>query len=326
MENCLSTIGFIPTEINETLQEVEALMSRQADGYHPDLQSAIQHLISAGGKRVRPTLTLLIGNMLGGPHDRLVTLAAAIEMLHTATLVHDDLIDGSLLRRGNPTLNAQWSPGATVLTGDFMFARAAKLASDTESIPVISLFSTTLGIIVNGEINQLFSARCSISRPAYFARIYAKTASLFETSAKSAALISNADAEITSAMRHFGHEIGMAFQIMDDILDFIADPAVLGKPVGSDLSQGLVTLPVICYVESNPDTEISDALNKGKCISQQQIDWLIPELKKSGAIHQAYEEACQFVRSGLESLQIAPACPERIALQELAEYFVDRVL
>ena len=119
----------------------------------------------------------------------MITLAAAIELLHTATLVHDDLIDGSLLRRGMPTLNSQWSPGATVLTGDFLFACAAKLAADTHSIPVMSLFSTTLTVIVNGEITQLFTSRCRANREDYYQRIYAKTASLFETSAKSAAMI-----------------------------------------------------------------------------------------------------------------------------------------
>ena len=258
-------IRSIPIAITDKLREVEELMLRQADNYHLDLQSAMKHMLSSGGKRVRPTLTLLIGDMLGGPQDRLITLAAAIEMLHTATLVHDDLIDGSLLRRGIATLNAQWTPGATVLTGDFIFARAAKLASDTDSIPVMGIFSTTLGIIVNGEINQLFASRCVTSRSDYYSRIYAKTASLFETAATSAAIISDAGSEKTSDIRRFGHDIGMAFQIMDDILDFTADPAVLGKPVGSDLRSGLVTLPVIFFTELHPDHPFSQALLAGKC-------------------------------------------------------------
>ena len=118
--------------VQDSIASVEALIKSQADGYDPDLGSAIGLLISSGGKRIRPTITLLVGKMLGASEIKLVTVAAAIEMLHTATLVHDDLIDGSLLRRGTPTLNSQWTPGATVLTGDFMFATAAKLASDTE--------------------------------------------------------------------------------------------------------------------------------------------------------------------------------------------------
>ena len=127
-------------------------MLAQADQHHPDLGVALEHLLSSGGKRVRPAVALLTGSMLGGDLDRLVTLGAAIELLHTATLVHDDLIDGSILRRGITTLNAQWMPAATVLTGDFIFARAAKLAAETNSIPVMHLFAETLAMIVNGEI------------------------------------------------------------------------------------------------------------------------------------------------------------------------------
>jgi geranylgeranyl pyrophosphate synthase len=319
-------IRSIPIAITDKLYQVEELMRRQADNYHPDLQSAMNHLLSSGGKRVRPTLTLLIGDMLGGPNDRLVTLAAAIEMLHTATLVHDDLIDGSLLRRGMATLNSQWTPGATVLTGDFIFARAAKLASDTDSIPVMSIFSTTLGVIVNGEINQLFASRCVTSRSDYYSRIYAKTASLFETATTSAALICEVSSEITTSIRRFGHDIGMAFQIMDDILDFTADPAVLGKPVGSDLRSGLVTLPVIFFTELHPEHPFSQELLAGKCLSIPQIEELVPELRSSGSITRAHNEARQFVSNGLEALSSSPDCMEKQALEELAEYFVDRVL
>jgi len=319
-------IRSLPIAITQKLLSVETLMHHQAVNYHPDLQSAMQHLLSSGGKRVRPTLTLLIGDMLGGQADRLVTLAAAIEMLHTATLVHDDLIDGSLLRRGIATLNAQWTPGATVLTGDFIFARAAKLASDTDSIPVMGLFSTTLGIIVNGEINQLFASRCVTSRADYYSRIYAKTASLFETAATSAAMISDASPQIIEAMRSFGHDIGMAFQIMDDILDFTADPAVIGKPVGSDLRQGLVTLPVIFFTEVHPEHPFSQTLLAGKRLSIPQIEELVPALRSSGAIHRAHQEARQFIINSLQALQMAPEGPEKQALQELAEYFVEREL
>jgi len=326
MESRLSMIRSLPIAITEKLHTVDVLMHRQAENYHFDLQSALHHLLSSGGKRVRPMLTLLIGDMLGGPSDRLITLAAAIELLHTGTLVHDDLIDGSLLRRGIATLNSQWTPGATVLTGDFILARAARLASDTNSIPVMSLFSTTLGIIVNGEINQMFAGRCVTSRSDYFGRIFAKTGSLFEMAATSAALISEASLEVTDSMKRFGHDIGMAFQIMDDILDFTADPSILGKPVGNDLRQGLVTLPAIFFTEMYPEHPFSQALLSGKCLSIPQIEDLVPELKSSGAIGRAHAEARQYVTNGLQALQIAPECPERQALVELAEYFVNRVL
>src|SRR3989337_3925810 len=198
-------------------------MRAMSNGHHPDLKKALDHLLSSGGKRIRPAVALLTGGMLGADPGRLIALAAAIEMLHTATLVHDDLIDGSLLRRGNPTLNAHWTPAATVLTGDFIFARAAKLAASTDCLPLMKLFAETLAVIVNGELTQLFSSRGIASREDYDKRIYAKTASLFEMSSRAAAMISPVEEAVVENMLKFGRNIGMAFQIVDDILDFTGD-------------------------------------------------------------------------------------------------------
>jgi geranylgeranyl pyrophosphate synthase len=313
--------------VQQDIEAVERLMRAQADGRHIDLGAALDLLLTAGGKRVRPALTLLAGKMLGASSDRLVTLAAAIELLHTATLVHDDLIDGSLLRRGMPTLNSQWTPGATVLTGDFLFACAAKLASDTNSIPVMGLFSKTLTVIVNGEITQLFTGRCKANREEYYERIYAKTASLFETSAKSAALLSSINEPAVESMRQFGYNIGMAFQIVDDILDFTGEEATLGKPVGSDLRQGLITLPAICYLESHPEDPLCKQLLTGECENDDnKITRLVEAIRDSSAISLALQEACEFVDHGLEALQTFPPGPERASLQELATFFLNRDL
>lgn len=311
--------------VQNDLFEVEALIRAQAEGYHPDLGSALDHLLSSGGKRIRPSLTLLAGKMLGAEHRRLLTLASAIELLHTATLVHDDLIDGSLLRRGISTLNAQWSPGATVLTGDFLFARAAELAADTNSVPVMKLFSHTLSEIVNGEITQLFHSRCQISRQDYYDRIYAKTASLFRTSAYSAALLSPVPEETQEHLRQYGYEIGMAFQIMDDILDFTGQENVLGKPVGSDLRQGLITLPTIYYMENNPDDPVVNQMLGNGCLeNQSQINCLVESIRGSDAIEMALDEARRFVQRGLEAVRCLPEYSERHLLEDLARYIVER--
>lgn len=302
-------------------------MRAQAAGHHSDLGAALELLLSAGGKRIRPTMTLLVGKMLGAEHERLVTLAAAIELLHTATLVHDDLIDGSLLRRGMPTLNSQWSPGATVLTGDFLFASAAKLASDVNSIPVMSLFSKTLTVIVNGEINQLFNNRCSVNFEDYFRRIYDKTASLFETSAKSAALITSVTPQTVDSMGRFGFEIGMAFQIVDDILDFTGEQTKIGKPVGSDLRQGIITLPVLNFIHSNPDHPYCLQIKSGKCIANDsQVTAFVNDICSSNAVKAALQTARDYVQRGLTHLFSVPPSPERDYLQELAEYIVERDL
>lgn len=320
------SVSFL-TPVQEDIHAVENLMRSQAEGRHPDLGAALDLLLSSGGKRIRPTLTLLTGKMLGADWQRLITLSAAIELLHTATLVHDDLIDGSLLRRGMPTLNSQWSPGATVLTGDFLFASAAKLASDTNSIQVMSLFARTLTVIVNGEITQLFTGRCQLNKEDYFQRIYAKTASLFETSAATAAMISDVSADVVETLRHFGYEIGMAFQIIDDILDFTGEPGTLGKPVGSDLRQGLVTLPTIYYTEGHPDDPAVKSLKEGHCInSDSQLNQLIESIRTSQAINQAHQEAFHFVERGLNNLRTLPNCDERQLLEDLANYIVNREL
>lgn len=300
-------------------------MRAQAAGYHPDLQAALDLLLSSGGKRIRPTLTLLVGRMLGAPSEKLITLAAAIELLHSATLVHDDLIDGALLRRGIPTLNSQWTPGATVLTGDFLFAQAAKLAAETENIPVIKLYAQTLTVIVNGELTQMLDSRCLVSRDDYYKRIYAKTASLFETSATSAAMIGTTDEKLIEKMRQFGYNIGTGFQIVDDILDFTGEQATVGKPVGSDLRQGLITLPTLCYLEANPDTSLAQPIRNGKCQeSREQLDRLVEEIRHSPAIEAAMAEARRYIQKGLDVLSELPDSPEVKALEELARYIVQR--
>jgi geranylgeranyl pyrophosphate synthase len=320
----VSAITFF-TSVNEQLQFVEQRMREQAgDGQHPDLKSALEHLLSAGGKRIRPTLGLLVGNMLGAPEEKLVTLGASVELLHTATLVHDDLIDGALLRRGMPTLNARWSPAATVLTGDFLFSRAAKLAAETDYLPLMKLFAETLGIIVNGELTQMFSSHGMIDRNNYYNRIYAKTASLFEMSALAATMVATEDEEIRSAMKAFGYEVGMAFQIVDDILDFAGDQSTVGKPIGSDLLNGLVTLPAIYFAEANPYNEDVLSLPGGGWKETARVQRLVDAIRESRAIGQALEEARKAVSRALNSLDVAPTSPEKDALEDLAKFIVDR--
>jgi geranylgeranyl pyrophosphate synthase len=324
--SCLNTSISFFAPVTSDIKAVEALMRSQADGHNSNLRAAIDVILSSGGKRIRPSVSLLVGQMLGGPHDRLITLSAAIELLHTATLVHDDLIDSSLLRRGVATLNAHWSPGATVLTGDFMFACAARLAAETENIQVIKHFSQVLTTIVNGEITQLFSSRCQIKRDEYYTRIYAKTASLFEVAAMSSALLSSASTDTAEKVRCFGYYIGMAFQIIDDILDFTSQPVSLGKPVGSDLRQGLVTLPTIYYSESFPYQPDIQMLLAGKCLTDEQAIRLVGEIRESNAISQAHAEAISFIQQAIENLTDFPPSAERDSLIALAEYIVQREL
>jgi geranylgeranyl pyrophosphate synthase len=299
-------------------------MRRQADDAHPDLRAAFEQLLEAGGKRFRPTVALLTGQMLGAPSERLITLAAAVELLHTATLVHDDLIDGALLRRGNPTLNAQWTPPATVLTGDFVFARAAKLAADTDHLPLMKIFAETLAIIVNGELTQLFTARGLISRENYYKRIHAKTASLLEMTTQAAAMISPVDETVIESMRMYGYYLGMAFQIVDDVLDFTGEQAEIGKPVGSDLLQGLITLPAIYYAEKHSDDPDVICLASGCYTEQRRMEALVQTIRKSEGVARSLEEATEYIDKAVGMLETMPDGIERQGLEEIARYTVSR--
>lgn len=320
----MTTVNFL-APVQELMPLVEIRMRDMAGKYHPELSAALEHLLSSGGKRVRPAIALLVGGMLGGEPERLVTLSSAIELLHTATLVHDDLIDGALLRRGIATLNAQWSPAATVLTGDFIFAIAAKQAAETGSVAVMQLFAETLAAIVNGEINQLFTGQGLASRENYYQRIYAKTASMFELATGAAAILSVDDAEVVNHFKAFGYEIGMAFQIVDDVLDFTGEQITVGKPVGSDLRQGLITLPALYYFESYSENSYVKAYLEGNRYSNEVMDQLVDSIRQSEAIDLAMGEAKAYIDRALKILVTFPVSLEREALEELTSYILSRM-
>ena len=320
----LSTPSFFVC-VHENMKDVEALMRCQGADCHPEMRAALEHLLSAGGKRIRPTMGLLTGRMLGAELDRLIILAAAVELLHTATLVHDDLIDGALLRRGSKTLNAQWSPPATVLTGDFIFARSAKLAAETNHLPLMRNFAETLAIIVNGELTQLFTARGNANRDNYYTRIHAKTASLMEMITRAAAMISPVQESMVENMRLFGYHLGMAFQMVDDILDFTGEQNEVGKPVGSDLLQGLITLPTLHYMDKHPDDPRLKSLVGGKFLLEREaMESLVQDIRKDEAIKLSLAEGREHIKKALQYLSLAPENEERQALEDLAHYIVNR--
>jgi geranylgeranyl pyrophosphate synthase len=211
------------------------------------------------------------------------------------------------------------------LTGDFIFARAAKLAAETNCLPLMRLFAETLAIIVNGELTQLFTSHGIASRENYDQRIFAKTASLFEMSARAAAMISPVDEATVEAMQDYGYQLGMAFQIVDDILDFNGEQAEVGKPVGSDLLQGLITLPTLHYIEDHPDDPDVRALLEGNTDANRDMRLrLVQSIRKSDAISRSMNEAEKYVAEALSILTDMPVGIERQALEDLARYIVDR--
>jgi geranylgeranyl pyrophosphate synthase len=311
--------------IKDDLARVEAHI-RALPGLQPEfLRQAVEIIVASGGKRVRPTIVLLVAGMLGYVRNtRVDFLAAAAEMLHTSSLVHDDLIDGALVRRGAATLNAAWTPAATVLTGDYLFAYAAGLAAKTDNVRVMHIFADTLGIIVGGELQQQFSdwARRS-TRDDYYRRIYAKTGSLFVLATTAAGVLANCNEHQLENLRVYGHEMGNAFQVIDDILDFIGDQASVGKPVGSDLRRGLITLPTIAYAELNPADEALQCALAGEC-DPATYDVLVQKIRQSDAIALALAEAQTLAHKAKQALDDFPANEYRTALLQIADYTVSR--
>lgn len=315
----------IAAPVQQLIPLVEERMRSQTRGYHAELGTALEHLLASGGKRVRPTITLLVGAMLGVEEERAIDLAAAVELLHTATLVHDDLIDGALLRRGSPTLNATWNSAATVLAGDFLFSQAASLAAGVDSVDAMRMFANTLSTIVNGEISQIFSLNGPSNRQEYYQRIYAKTASMFELAARAPAYLALDGEDYAPFLLAYGHDIGMAFQIVDDVLDFSSDSTTIGKPAAHDLRQGLLTLPTLIYAEENPeDTHLRQFLQQ-RDLPEGEIDALIGSIRASGAVEQALDAAKTHGQAALDALEALPSTLERQALAELADYVLTRL-
>lgn len=325
--------------VQSGLSRVEQKMKTTDSSLFAPLSDAFVDLIGSGGKRLRPALALLTSQLNPAKqdedtHQRVLSIAAAVEMLHTATLVHDDVIDEALLRRGAPTLNASWSKGATVLAGNYMFAQAAHFAAETDNMRVIHIFSDTLNVIVNGELQQIFARyNYGQERQEYYDRIYAKTASLFSAATESAALIVDLPDELVQQMKEFGYHLGMAFQIMDDILDFTGDERSLGKPAGSDLRQGTLTLPFFYFLQRQPTPDaVFNTLKAARAESggsdesawNGAVDAIVEQVRSSGAVAAARQEADDFLAKARANLTDLPDVPARRSMLALCDFVVQR--
>jgi geranylgeranyl pyrophosphate synthase len=306
--------------VREDLRAVEA---RMQDFFLPSsapVVDSLERLLSAGGKRLRPALALLFGRMLRVAEEPLLQFSASVEIIHTATLIHDDLVDHSPLRRGIPTVHAKWSAATAVLVGDFLFAWAANLVAATGSTAVVEKFAGTLATIVDGEIRQITAGDACCGLADYENRIQSKTAALFEVSCTGPALLAGDSSAAEQASR-YGNAFGMAFQIADDILDFIGDSASAGKPTGQDLQQGLVTLPAILFFRSHPDDPDVSAYQSGTRAPELHAR-LFESIRRSNAIDQSREYAHRHTVRAAESLASFPPGPHRSALETLVSSIV----
>ena len=314
--------------VAEDLARVEDLLELATRADYAPLEEMLKHILQRSGKRLRPAIALLAGGFGVYDPDRHVPLAASIELLHTATLVHDDVIDAAETRRGRPTANSMFDNAASVMLGDYMFAHAAELVARTGHIGVIHLFAATLMTMAKGEINQDISAYDTASGNLrdYYQRIDGKTASLFATAGTAGATMAQSDEATVEALRTYGRALGMAFQIVDDILDFTGDAETLGKPVGGDLLAGTLTLPAILLMEADPRDNAVRRLFAADGPEEQQrlLRAALDEIAAAGILDRAAEVARQWQADALRALEPLAANEHRSALESIAAFVTRR--
>ena len=295
----------------------------------PGLGSLLSHVYHAQGKRMRPAVTILASRLHPGPADTPISMGVAVELLHIATLIHDDTVDKATERRGRATISSAWGPEVAILVGDYVFASSATHVCDTRDIRVIRRFSETIMDLSTGELMEHMAANdWHQTRQQYEQRIYNKTASLFSTCAESGAVLSGAPEAQVEALKQYGANLGMAFQVVDDILDFEATEAELGKPVGNDLAQGTLTLPAILLLkrlsqggppQQNPIVDLFAGKEPGE--NRRRA---LEMVHTSTAIPDSYAVAADYCRRATQALAPVPDSPYKQALVEIADYALER--
>jgi geranylgeranyl pyrophosphate synthase len=311
--------------VAEDLVLVEDLLESTKSTESSSLNRMLDHALAGRGKRMRPALVLLAGSFGNYDLNRLVPLGTAIELLHTASLVHDDVVDGALSRRGRPTANAVFDNAITVLLGDYMFANAAEMVTRTGSLHVTRLFALALIKMTSGELDQdaaAFDVGKDIQH--YLWRIGGKTASLFATATEGGASLAGCDDATVEALRVYGYSLGMAFQIVDDVLDFTGDEAEMGKPVGSDLLEGTVTLPGLLLLERYPADNPIKRYFAARRDRERHLKAAIDMVLDTEVLDVSLEMAKDYVRRAAAALQALPDNSARASMIELGDYVLSR--
>lgn len=312
--------------VADDFELVNQLIRQSLTSRVPLVEEISEYLIEAGGKRLRPLLVLLAANACGYNEGRHIKLAAVIEFLHTAMLLHDDVVDESLLRRGRKTVNAAWGNPASVLVGDFLHSRAFEMMVEIGDMGVMAILSRSTNVISEGEVQQLTNIRNpDLTEEAYMQVIERKTASLFEASSHSAASLAGATPEQAEALRDYGLQMGLAFQLVDDVLDYEGSAEELGKNVGDDLAEGKVTLPLIVAMRdgSNEDADfIRNAIRTG---GLEHLGGTVEIVRRTHGLEYTMERARGCRDAALERAAVLPASTARDAMVALAHAAVDRV-
>lgn len=318
-----------PTDqVRAGLEQVEQALLQASNSEVELLQEAARHILGAGGKRLRPRLTLLATLATGGSMTRAVPLAAACELVHTATLVHDDIVDGSDSRRGRKTVQCFFGNSASVLMGDYLVVRAFSLLAGDSNRQLWSLLAETIARMCEGEVLQIcMKSNTEVALSVYEKIIECKTATLMSASAHFGALLGECGPEAVRAMADFGYCVGMAFQIQDDVLDFVGDMETLGKPVGGDLREGKVTLPAIFALEdAAPDarTELQAIYARSESLSPADIRRATELIAAAGGFERARNHARDYLRRASRNLEVLPPGAPIDALLSVADHIVER--
>ena len=312
--------------VADDFSRVNDLIIKRLSSDVPLVEKIAQYIIESGGKRLRPLLVLLSSQAIGYKGDDHLKLAAVIEFLHTATLLHDDVVDTSDLRRGRSTANARWGNAPSVLVGDFLYARAFEMMVELQSLRIMSVLSRATAVIAEGEVMQLTNIKNpDLSESQYMEVIHNKTAMLFEAASHTGALLAGASNDQEIALRDYGKHLGLAFQLVDDVLDYRGDADAMGKNVGDDLAEGKTTLPLIYAMEKGVESErqlIRQAIRKG---GLDDLHAILQIVDRSGALEYTMAKAREQATLAAACLDALPASDHRNAMTLLADLAVSRV-
>lgn len=312
-------------EYEEELKEVEKELANIFQSEATLIPTIGAYIINSGGKRLRPLFLLLSADLAGYKGYKRVILAAVIEALHTASLLHDDVVDEAEIRRGKKSANRIWGNQVVVLLGDYLYAKALHLSVAQESLPIMEALSRATSQMAEGEILQLMKAGDpSITFEEYIKIITGKTAGLITAACRIAGLLANLPQEKTQALTDFGHNLGIAFQMIDDILDYVAEEKDLGKKLGKDLMEGKITLPLIELLKEAKEKDEIVEIIKGETFSEENLSKILYYLKKYNSISSSMEIAQGFIQKAKDAIMIFPPSPQRQTLFNISDYILQR--
>jgi heptaprenyl diphosphate synthase len=322
-----ATLSRLFSSIETDLEIVDRTFQEHATSGLDILNAAAAHVLSSSGKRIRTALSLLSGRLIDYRFDKLLPLSVAFEMVHLATLVHDDIIDNATTRHGIPTVNTRYGNSVAILLGDYFFAKTAGLIADVQDFRVDRLFSETVASVCEGTIIELLSTRTlDFSIDAYLERISRKTACLMTACCKGGAIVCGGSDAQVALMEQYGHNLGMAFQIIDDVLDYSGSEMTIGKPAGNDLRQGLITLPLIYALQA----EQNGHLDRVRRAIQQpaehadDVKEIVAWVANGPAIHSAFDLARHYAARARAVLSEFASSPERRILEDLVDFVIER--